>query len=54
MDSAGEIKFKRGVLWFGFGPGSFLGKHDEDQVERPRSRSVKRNPCRFYSRKCRP
>jgi len=53
-DSAGEMKFKRGALWFDLEPGSSFEEDDEDQVERPRSRSALRNPYRGYSILCRP
>lgn len=49
-NSAGERKSRRGVLQSESRLGSDLGEDGEDRVERPRSRPVERNPCRFYSR----
>jgi hypothetical protein len=49
-DSAGEIKSRRGALRSVKRSGSLLEEDGEDQVERPRSRPVRRNQSRFYSR----
>jgi hypothetical protein len=38
----------RGALWFGNEPESGPGEDGEGQVERPRSRSERRNPCCRY------
>ena len=49
-NSAGERKSRRGALQSESRLGSDLGEDGEDRVERPRSRPVERNQCRFYSR----